>query len=577
MRGRYFLYVSETSSGGEPLAPEKKPLGDLLIKAGLIGPPDLQKALEVQRTSGHRLGEVLVALGYLTEADVARAVASQLDIPFVADHELQVDLFSARLIPPSVARKTNAIPMREERGRLLVAMADPLDVFSLDEIRHLTRRNVQPVACTRQGVMKAITQYERLAALKHREGAPEAATAGEVVLPPEPDDAPVVQLVNDLVDRAIAEGASDIHIEPSEAQFRVRFRIDGFLHEIMNHDMAFHSPVVARIKVQAALDISERRAPQDGRIELREKGRNVDLRVSTLPTVFGEKVVLRLFDKSRKLPKLEEIGFSEKIFGWYTACARRPHGMVLVTGPTGSGKTSTLMSTLGYVNAVEKNIVTIEDPVEYQLTGINHVQVNPRAGLTFADGLRAILRQDPNIIMVGEIRDGETADVAVRAALTGHLVLSTLHTNDAAGALTRLADMGVEPYLIASSVLGVLAQRLVRRVCQHCRAPHPFDTNSLREYGCTTPDTDTVMLYRAVGCPRCKGTGYAGRFPIFEFLRVTPSIQEMVTQRCATAVLRDQAAAEGMQLLITSGLQRALEGLTTPEEVFRVATSGDQH
>lgn len=557
------------------MALDKKLLGDSLVQAGLIGPGELAKALEVQKASGHRLGEVLVALGYLTESDVARAVADQLGVPFVADHQLQVDMTVARLLPPSVARKTSALPLREEDGTLYVAMADPLDVFSLDEIRHLTRRKVQPVACTRQGLNKALSQYERLSSLKQRDGAGDAPQGAEALLQPEPDDAPVVQLVNELIDRAINERASDIHIEPGESQFRVRFRVDGFLREIMNPQKSYHAPTVARIKVQAGLDIAERRAPQDGRIELREKGRNVDLRVSTLPTVFGEKVVLRLFDRNRSLARLEEIGFGQQIFQWYSSVVRKPHGMVLVTGPTGSGKTSTLMSTLGYLNSAEKNIVTIEDPVEYQLPGINHVQVNPKAGLTFADGLRAILRQDPNIIMIGEIRDGETADVAVRSALTGHLVLSTLHTNDAAGALTRLVDMEVEPYLIASSVLGVLAQRLLRKVCKHCREPHEVDADIFAGYGCIPTGSGKVTLYRARGCAQCNDTGYSGRFPVFEFLRVTPAIQELVTQGCSLPDIRGLAVTEGMQLLMTNGLYRALEGLTTPEEVFRVTAFTD--
>jgi type IV pilus assembly protein PilB len=557
------------------MAADKKLLGDILIQAGLIGPTELAKALEVQKASGNRLGEVLVHLGYVAETDVARAVANQLGIPFIPDHELTVDVMVARLIPPVVARKTMALPIREEFGLLYVAMADPLDVFSLDEIRHLTRRKVQPVSVTRQGLLRAISQYERLAALKQRDGLVEQPANADAILPPEPDDAPVVQLVNELVDRAVNERASDIHIEPSETQFRVRFRIDGFLREIVNPPISYHAAVVARIKVLAGLDISERRAPQDGRIELRDKGRNVDLRVSTLPTVFGEKVVMRLFDKSRALTKLEDLGFPTQILQWYTATVRKPHGMVLVTGPTGSGKTSTLMSTLSYLNSPEKNIVTIEDPVEYQLQGVNHVQVHPKVGLSFADGLRAILRQDPNVIMVGEVRDGETADVAIRAALTGHLVLSTLHTNDAAGALTRLVDMEVEPYLIASSVLGVLAQRLMRKVCAYCREPYEAEAGVFADYRCVPKASGKVTLYRASGCPRCSGTGYLGRFPIFEYLRVTPAIQELITQRASIADIRGHAVAEGMELLITNGLYRALEGTTTPEEVFRVASFTD--
>lgn len=558
------------------MAAAKKPLGDLLVEAGLIGQADLDKALEVQKQSGRRLGEVLVALGTVTEADVARAISGQQGIPFVADHELQVDLNYARLLPPSVAKKTAALPLREENGELIIAIADPLDVFSLDEIRHLTRRRLRPVIATRQGIIRAVAQYERLAALRLKDGTPEVAVTAEVLLPPDPDDAPVVQLVNDLVDRAIAERASDIHIEPSEAEFRVRFRVDGFLREVVNPPMSYHPAVVARIKVLSNLDISERRAPQDGRVEIRDKNRKIDLRVSTLPTVFGEKVVLRLFDKTRALTPLAELGFGDQIFPWYTACAKKPHGMLLVTGPTGSGKTTTLMSTLSYVNDVQKNIVTIEDPVEYQLNGINHVQVNPKSGLTFADGLRSILRQDPNIIMIGEIRDGETADVAVRAALTGHLVLSTLHTNDAAGALTRLADMGVEPYLVGSSVLGVLAQRLVRKVCRQCREPFETDAQAFRDYGCNVQtEAESVSVFRAVGCPRCNGTGYSGRFPIFEFLRITPLIQDLITNRASLPEIRGHAVQEGMKLLITNGMQRVLTGDTTTEEILRVASFTD--
>lgn len=566
------------SCGGGRLVQEKKPLGDLLLQAGTIGPAELAQALEVQQASGQRLGEVLVALGFVTEADVAKALAGQLGVPFVADHELRVNMSLARLLPPQVCRRTLSLPLKEENGFLVVAMADPLDVFSLDEVQHLTRRTVKPVAATRAGLNRAIAQYERLAALGQREGAaPEAAvTSPEMFLGAQPDDAPVVQLVNDLVDRALAEGASDIHIEPAEGQFRVRFRIDGFLREVVSPPMTYHSAVVARIKVLAQLDISERRAPQDGRIELRDKNRNVDLRVSTLPTVHGEKVVLRIFNRAKALPRLEEIGFQPEIFKGYTEVIRRPHGMILVTGPTGSGKTTTLMSSLAFVNDAEQNIVTIEDPVEYQLAGVNHVQVHSRAGLTFADGLRSILRQDPNIIMIGEIRDPETADVAVRAALTGHLVLATLHTNDAAGALTRLVDMGVEPYLISSSVLGVLAQRLVRRVCPACKEPFEVESDTFAAYGCQVERGRSVTIFRGKGCPRCRNTGYAGRYPIFEFLRVTASIEELVLRQASTAEIRNQAYQDGMKLLVTNGLETALAGQTTPEEIFRVASFGER-
>lgn len=551
------------------MASEKRPLGDILIQAGLLTHAQLQKALETQKSTGMRLGEILVSMGLLSETDVARAVATQLAIPFLADHELPVDMTIARLIPPPIARRTKTLPLEIVDGRLLLAMVDPLDVFSQDEIRHLVRRPVSPVACTPSAFLKAISQYEKVSALARRETEGTAQTT-EVLLVPDPEDAPIVQFVNEVIDRAIADRASDIHIEPGETRLRVRIRIDGFLRDLMTEEMRSHPAVAARIKVMAQLDIAEKRAPQDGRIEFRDKGRNVDLRVSTLPTVFGEKIVLRIFDRAKTLPKLTELGFAPDILKQYQAVAARPHGMLLVTGPTGSGKTSTLMSTLSYLNSPEKNIVTIEDPVEYQLAGINHVAVNPKAGLTFADGLRSILRQDPNIIMIGEIRDGETADIAVRAALTGHLVLSTLHTNDAAGALTRLVDMGVEPYLTASSVLGVLAQRLVRRLCPACREAIQVDAEGYRQYGCDF-DGDLAIVYRPTGCAKCGGSGYSGRFPIFEFLRITPAVQELVIARASAAAIRAQASQESMRFLITAGLEAVLRGETSQEEVFRVA------
>lgn len=553
------------------MASDKRPLGDILIQAGLLNQAQLHQALETQKSTGLRLGEILVSLGLVSEMDVARAVALQLGIPFIPDHELQVDMAVARLIPPPVARRTRALPLQVADGRLLLAMVDPLDVFSQDEIRHLVRLPVAPIACTPAAFQKALSQYEKLSALGRRD--PEGREGGalaEVLLTPDPEDAPIVQLVNEVIDRAIADRASDIHIEPGESRFRVRIRIDGFLRELMSEDMRSHPAVAARLKVMASLDIAEKRAPQDGRIEFRDKGRNVDLRVSTLPTVFGEKIVLRIFDRAKTLPKLTELGFGPEILKQYQAVAGRPHGMLLVTGPTGSGKTSTLMSTLSYLNSSEKNIVTIEDPVEYQLAGINHVAVNPKAGLTFADGLRSILRQDPNIIMIGEIRDGETADIAVRSALTGHLVLSTLHTNDAAGALTRLVDMGVEPYLTASSVLGVLAQRLVRRLCPACREAVQVDAEGYRQYGCDV-NGEMAVVYRPTGCAKCGGSGYLGRFPIFEFLRITPAVQELVIGRASAAAIRAQAQQDGMRFLITSGLEAALRGETSQEEVFRVA------
>lgn len=560
------------------MAAGKKLLGDILVDAGLVTRQQLLKALEVQQSSGLRLGEVLVAMGMVSEHDVARAVAEQMQITFVPEHEVRVDLRLVALIPMVLARQKQVLPVGEQDGRVQLAMVDPMDVFTLDEVRFLTGRAVDPVVITPQAMHRALTQWERLSALRRRDGEGEAVARQQPL--PEADDAPVVQLVDELIDRAVTDRASDIHIEPMENAFRVRLRVDGHLHEVMRPELAYHPSVVARLKVMAGLDIAERRAPQDGRIELRDRGRNVDVRVATLPTIYGEKVVLRLFDKSKALIKLTDLGMNEAMLAAYRQAAAHPHGMILVTGPTGSGKTTTLIATLDHLNAPQKNIVTVEDPVEYQLAGVNHVQVNQRAGVTFATGLRSILRQDPNVIMVGEIRDRETADIAVRAALTGHLVLSTLHTNDAPGALTRLVDMGIEPFLIASSVHAVLAQRLVRRLCTQCRVPVaaeaacvslPAGGTELAAICAAATRGPGAELYQAVGCPACRGTGYSGRLPVFELLTVSPAVREQVNLRQSAAVLREIATQEGMQSLLSNGLTKVAAGLTTVEEVLRVA------
>lgn len=549
----------------------RQQLGEVLLAAGLITPEQLRSALDNQRSSRLRLGEVLVGLGYVTEADVARAVAGQLGIPFIPDHELQVDFHVARLLPPHVARRKLVLPVAEQLGKLVLAMSDPLDVVTIDEVRFLTGRPIESVSVTRSAVERAVAQYERIAAMGSRD---RSADGGPVVtLPPEMDQAPVIRLVNEQIDRAIEEAASDIHIEPGEEIFRIRFRVDGFLREVLAPAINLHPAVVARIKVMAGLDISERRLPQDGRIVLRDEHRSVDIRVNTLPTIHGEKVVLRIFDKNRRIPDLAHLGFNPADGERYRAVIGRPHGMLLVTGPTGSGKTTTLMSTLAHLVSPDKNIVTIEDPVEYQLSGVNHVQVNSRSGLTFAQGLRAILRQDPNIIMIGEIRDAETANVAVRAALTGHLVVSTLHTNDAPSAVARLTDMGVEAYLVASSVRGVLAQRLVRSLCQRCRTLTWLEPEVLAPY--TTVGSTPTRAFRAKGCHDCRGTGYTGRFPIFEFMSISPPMRRLVARGADTATLREQAIKEGMSSLLSNGVERVLAGDTTLEEVLRVAEYDD--
>lgn len=547
----------------------REPLGHMLVEAGLINPRQLQTALSLSRESGMRLGEALTGLGFASETDIAQTLARQLSMPFLPDHQVQVQPAVASRIPTLEAHRRRMLPLSEEQGRVTLAVVDPLDEPGLDEIRYLLGNAVvEPIIVTPHAMERALSEATRFRALKGRETT--QVEAMQVQLPPE-TEAPVAALVSELIDRSLHDGASDIHIEPGEESLRVRLRIDGFLQDVMHPDYKLHGAIVARIKVMAGLDIAERRSPQDGRIEIREGARRVDLRVSTLPTVYGEKVVMRVFDRSRSLTSLDALGMPPDILETYLRLTARPHGMLFVTGPTGSGKTTTLLSTLAALNRSDRNIVTIEDPVEYQLAGINHVQVNPRHGLSFADGLRSILRQDPNVIMVGEVRDGETADVAVRAALTGHLVLSTLHTNDASGALTRLVDMGVEPYLIASSVLGVLAQRLVRRVCERCARPAPLPAPDwFAEHG-LAPAPPGATLVQGAGCVHCRNTGYRGRFPIFELLTMDPTLRTLTQQRADSGELRAAAVRAGMTFLLSNGVTKAYAGQTTLEEVLRVA------
>lgn len=550
----------------------KKRLGDILVEARVITPEQLASALQVQKTSGLRLGEVLVGLGYATELDVAKTLAGQLKYAFVADHQLQPDPSAVALIPENLARKKQVLPITEKDGRLQLAMVDPLDVFTVDEVTFLTGKTVEPVVVTPRAMERALSQLDNLKAIQRQQSALQVTPTIDFSRAVQGEEAPVVRLVNDIINLAIEERASDIHMEALDGKFRIRFRVDGVLREVMQPPIGVHPAAVSRVKVMASLDISERRIPQDGRVEIRDKEKHVDLRVSTLPTIFGEKVVIRILDKSRAITNLAQIGFAPDTLAHYLGAISRPYGMILVTGPTGSGKTTTLMATLGYLNSQDKNIITIEDPVEYQLPGINHVQINPKAGLGFANGLRSILRQDPNIIMIGEIRDGETADIAVRSALTGHVVFSTLHTNDAAGALTRLIDMGVEPFLIASSVQAVVAQRLARALCPRCKEPFMMNPSALERLGLPIPN-HPVTAFKAMGCSLCGGTGYHGRLAIFELLIVSTPIRDFVTGKASAAAIRAQALKEGMRPLANDGVEKALKGLTTIEEIRRVAYS----
>jgi type IV pilus assembly protein PilB len=552
-------------------------LGDILVDNGAITLEQLGEALRVQKQSGERLDKVLINLGFVTEQDILDVLGfqpgiSKITMPGKIDQKL------LESVPEFLIRRHRIIPVKKEGNRLVVATMDPLNAVAFDDLQLVTGLNIVPIIATEKEIEALINKYfgrpELQNTLQELERLPEYINT-ETVRLKQPDDvtgeAPIVKLVNSIIVQAINEKASDVHIEPWEDGLRVRYRVDGFLREIMNLPGQIRHQLISRLKILSNMDIAEKRKPQDGRIQIKYHNCEVDLRVSTMPNIFGEKIVIRLLDKSANLYKINQLGFQEENFQMYSNLLKYSCGMILITGPTGSGKTTTLFATLSELNTRDKNIVTIEEPVEYVLKGINQTQVNPKAGLTFALGLRSILRQDPDVIMLGEIRDAETAEIAVRAATTGHMVFSTLHTNDAAGALTRLADMGVEPFLVASSVLGVTAQRLVRLICPRCKESYelPGDAPE-RSFMGVGPD-EPVVLYRGTGCPHCGQTGYRGRTGIHEVLPVSRKIKELVTRKSSSDEIREQAVREGMVTLKEDGLKKALEGLTTLQEVMRVA------
>ncbi|MCG0278420.1 MAG: Flp pilus assembly complex ATPase component TadA [Thermanaeromonas sp.] len=557
----------------------KPRLGDLLINAGLLTPEQLEQALKEQRRTGERLGKVLARLGLVSEKDILEVLEFQLGIPKVVLADYNLDPEVVKLIPEGLARRYLAVPVRKDGNRLLVAMADPLNLTALDDLRLATGLEIMPAIASEAEIEAAlsrlwqpvwgsdnITGLEEVAAAAARAresfDLDEVARAGM-------EGAPAVQLVNKIIVQAVRSRASDIHIEPQEGYIRVRFRIDGLLREVLRLPLGILSSLISRIKIMGGMDIAEKRLPQDGRFQVTLEKRNIDVRVSSMPTVYGEKVVLRILDKATMLLPLDALGFLPDTKERYESLIRSAYGMILITGPTGSGKTTTLYATLNALSSPEKNIVTIEDPVEYLLQGINQTGVNPKAGLDFASGLRAILRQDPDVIMVGEIRDRETADIAVRAATTGHLVFSTLHTNDAAGAVTRLLDMGIEPFLVNSSLIGVVAQRLVRLICPRCKEPYkPEQGASL--YSFLGEEGEGRVFYRGRGCRDCNYTGYQGRTAIQEVLVVNEEIRSLVSAKAPATEIKKAAVAGGMITLREDGLLKASQGLTTVEEVIRV-------
>jgi type IV pilus assembly protein PilB len=549
-----------------------KRLGDMLLEAKLITPEQLESALEVKKSSGARLGEVLVSLGFVNEMDVAQTIAKQLGIPFVTVGEVKVDAEAARVLKEDLARQHRAVAIERKGNFLTVLMADPLNVFAVDDIAFMTGCEVKLAVATEKGIDKALSLAYQSAPEPARDPTAKGEDLEVYRLREMLEEAPIVRLVNQIVDRAIEDRASDIHLEPLEDAVRVRYRVDGMLREVMNPPKANHAATVSRIKIMGEMDISERRIPQDGRIEIKDKGRNVDVRVSTMPTIFGEKVVMRLLDKSRAITKMDDLGMDPEQLKTFRGIVRRPTGIILVSGPTGSGKTSTINTVLREINDVTKNIVTIEDPVEYQIPGVNQTAVNERAGYTFASGLRSILRQDPNIVMVGEIRDTETADIAVRGSLTGHLVFSTIHTNSASATFSRLVDMGVEPFLLASSVVGILAQRLARVLCKRCREPYEVAPGAEERYSLGLGD-GPLTLYRTKGCSECLNSGYKGRTGIFELLVTTPRLREMVLARTSADAIQADAVKGGMKALLEDGAQKVLKGITSVDEVLRVAYS----
>ena len=553
-----------------------KGLGAVLLERGLIDQGQLAEAEHAHRAEGRSLGRVLVDKGVIAEADLVRALAEQIGMEFVDLSDTDIDPIAASMVPDKITKRYSAMPIRiDQDGRLVVAMADPANVFAMDDIRAVTKRDLRPVVATKDDVQAAIKRFSRLGDEIESIADDISGDIGDLDdlegLTSVTEEAPIVKFVNLLITQAVNDGASDIHIEPGERDLRVRYRVDGVLHEVMRSPRTIHSGVVSRLKIMAEVDIAERRIPQDGRIALSVQGKPIDLRFSTLPTVYGEKVVMRILDKTSVMLELKDLGFEPENEARFKESYIKPYGMILVTGPTGSGKSTTLYATLNAKNTPDINIITTEDPVEYRLNGINQVQVNRKAGLTFANALRSILRQDPDVVLVGEMRDGETATIGIEAALTGHLVLSTLHTNDAASAITRLTEMGVEPFLVGSATDCVLAQRLLRKVCKKCVETTTLDVDAylLAGYDQETAESQPEVP-RAVGCSACGNTGYKGRMAVHEVMTVTEEIERLAVARASSEEIKRVAIEQGMKTLRQDGLVKVLKGHTTIEEVSRV-------
>jgi type IV pilus assembly protein PilB len=555
-----------------------KPLGQRLVEAGLINDTQLQSALREQQKTREYLGRILIRLGYVSEEAVAAALSAQARVKYVDLGQYAPQPEALQLVAEKFAREHHLVPLSYVGKVLVVAMANPLDIITIDEVRRMSKGPVEVVGATQSEVLEALDRAYGVGvgaawneivehSLRHVMGR-RGAGGTETDVAQEP---PVIRLVESLVTRGIQEGATDIHVEPEERLVRNRFRVDGVLRQGPDVPKELQGAVIARLKVMANLDIAENRLPQDGRIDFQFGGRQIDIRVSTFPTIRGENLVLRILDRAKLVLGLEQLGFTPDHLTFFKRVLQNPNGIILVTGPTGSGKTTTLYSAMSYLNAEERNIITIEDPVEYEIQGIRQSQINVKAGLTFANGLRHILRQDPDVIMVGEMRDDETVDVAIRAALTGHLVFSTLHTNDAAGAVPRLTDMGVAPFLLASALLLVVSQRLVRSICNSCKEEAESDPVLLRRLGLQADGGDQLKFYRGKGCDKCGNTGYRGRIGIFELLRVGPEMTPLILEKADSGSIQRAARAQGMRTMLEDGIRKALRGGTTLEEVAREA------
>ena len=556
---------------------KNKRLGDILVDANVITEDQLQYALKVQKTTGKKLGEVLTDEDIVTEEEIIQVLAFQLGIPHMDIKKFFISPEVPKLIDEKLARRHNIIPIAKSEDTITLAMSDPLNIFAIDDVNMMTGLEVKPVISVKEDIESAIDSYyesetaERaMEEFKENYDLDDLSSLDEEMLS-DINNAPVVKLVNSIIKQAAKSKASDIHIEPFEDRVRVRFRIDGDLQEIMTPAKETHSAIVTRIKIMAKMDIVEKRAPQDGRIETNLDGKEIDMRISVLPTSFGEKVVIRLLDRSNFLYTKKQLGFTEENLNRFDQVIKNPNGIILVTGPTGSGKSTTLYTVLKELNEISKNIITVEDPVEYQLDGVNQVSVNPKVGLTFASGMRSILRQDPDIIMIGEIRDGETAKIAIRASITGHLVLSTMHTNDTSATVARLVDMDVAPYLISSSVVGVTAQRLVKKICLNCKEEFRADEQQKDILG--IDKNEEIKLYRGKGCNLCSNTGYKGRMGIHEIMIVDKEIRNLISEGSTIDTLREINIKKGMTTLRQNAIELTLAGTTTVEEVVRVAYS----